>query len=156
MISNLDSIRQGRYQTSGEIEFRLFNNVWLFWTSALRTGDIPVDMTIFTRALTTFAFYEATIPAASLLGFENRSISIPSVGAMSFVAFVDGAHAGEATDRNHGHGDNLTYTMQIGGVELMHCRHLFFSTPNRNLTEPLFFGLQRQPRLLGNLQQTTS
>jgi len=72
--------------------------------SATISSERPIEMTNITKALTTFAYYEATIGSAD-------SITLPSWESMAFVAFVDGVPVGG--DEQHAHGSGKPWTGNI-------------------------------------------
>ena len=80
--------------------------------ASLFDSPSPMEMTNLTHALTTFAFYEAALPADEVAAV----VHIKSFEAMGLVAFIDGKELGATHEITHGNGASKTLTIDGEGA----------------------------------------
>ena len=74
--------------------------------SSLFNTKTPLEMTLITSALSTFAFYETSIPAGAASG-AVQPLTFQGTGATSYMVYLDGQYIGSEGDLSHSNGGTI-------------------------------------------------
>jgi hypothetical protein len=112
----------------------------MFPASALFTSTDPLEMTVMTSGLTTFAWYEA-----SGVNVSSSTLTLETTTAQAFVVFYDGQYVGAHYDVSHNYQGNVSVSFPIipkgSGTGTLTLLSEELGYPNYGFTVPLYKGV---------------